>query len=67
MPIYEFQCTKCKNQFEEIILKNDDSRPKCPSCGSTDVEKLLSPGNIRAKGIVKGKGGFSAPSCPPSG
>jgi len=41
MPIFEYVCTRCKNQFEEIVLGQDE-QAVCPSCGSTETEKLMS-------------------------
>lgn len=41
MPLYEYKCTGCGNQFELLILKA--SQPvACPSCGGDSVERLLS-------------------------
>ena len=43
MPLFEFRCRKCGKKFEEII-KGSEKRDaaKCPHCGSSQVEKLLS-------------------------
>ncbi|MCR5814126.1 MAG: zinc ribbon domain-containing protein [Desulfovibrio sp.] len=40
MPIYEYGCRKCGHEFEELVFS--DATPKCPDCGSDDVEKLMS-------------------------
>lgn len=40
MPIYEYACKDCGHQFETLV--RSDSRPECPSCHSTDLDKLLS-------------------------
>lgn len=40
MPIFEFRCTRCQHQFEALVRTGDT--PACPSCASTDLEKLLS-------------------------
>jgi putative FmdB family regulatory protein len=40
MPIFEYQCRGCGHQFEALVRKTDV--PACPSCASTDLEKLLS-------------------------
>ena len=45
MPIYEFTCRGCHQEFEQLILpwKPDAERiPVCPSCQSQDVEKMMS-------------------------
>jgi len=41
MPIFEYVCKRCKNQFEELVFGQDEL-PVCPSCGSTKTEKLMS-------------------------
>jgi putative FmdB family regulatory protein len=41
MPIYEYDCKKCKKQVE-VFVPRADSKPECPDCGSTDMSKLLS-------------------------
>ena len=40
MPIYEFKCEKCGNEFEEIVFGNDC--PPCPECESEKTGKLMS-------------------------
>ena len=42
MPIYEVVCESCKAQ-NEILTVSDAEAMACPSCGSTDVHKLMSP------------------------
>ena len=55
MPIYEFLCNKCKREFEELVLKEDE-QVKCPDCGSGDTQKLMSACKFRTGGpIVLGK------------
>ena len=41
MPIYEYQCTACRHVFDELV-KVDAPAPACPSCGGSDVERLIS-------------------------
>jgi len=67
MPIYEYQCKACCHCFEELTLSANDPPPKCPDCECADVEKLMSAGCFRPAGIATGSGGFTAPSCKPSG
>ncbi len=40
MPIYEYECRACHNEFELIVLK--DTVPACPACQGQDLERLLS-------------------------
>lgn len=53
MPIYEYTCRKCTQRFEQLIRR--DTVPACPSCGGSELDKLVStpipPG--KTAGIVK--------------
>ncbi|MCX5840421.1 MAG: zinc ribbon domain-containing protein [Deltaproteobacteria bacterium] len=43
MPIYEFRCKKCKNEFEVLFRSNDEKQPVvCPACKSKKTERLMS-------------------------
>ena len=59
MPIFEYVCTRCKNQFEELVFGQDETAV-CPSCGSTNTKKLMS--CCRAK-VGAGTGGDDAPAA----
>jgi putative FmdB family regulatory protein len=49
MPLYEYQCKKCKHIFEKIQSFSDKPIRKCPKC-SGPVEKLLSAPAVQFKG-----------------
>jgi putative FmdB family regulatory protein len=40
MPLYDYECRKCGNEFEALVRTGDT--PSCAACGSTDLERLLS-------------------------
>lgn len=42
MPIYDIMCRACNYQGEVLKLSSNASL-KCPACGSTQTEKLISP------------------------
>ncbi len=42
MPIYEYKCRGCGNEFEAFVLPQSPGAPQCPSCKSQDLEQLLS-------------------------
>jgi putative FmdB family regulatory protein len=42
MPIFEYTCKQCKQQFEELVFGQDDEGVVCPGCGSAKVERLMS-------------------------
>ena len=49
MPLYEYQCKKCRHRFEKIQKFSDAMVKKCPECGGP-VEQLLSPPAVQFKG-----------------
>jgi putative FmdB family regulatory protein len=49
VPLYEYQCKKCKQKFEKIQKFSDPPVRKCPECGSP-VEKVMHAPNVQFKG-----------------
>lgn len=39
MPLYEFRCHGCQNQYEVLTKLGD--MPPCPECGSAEVVQVL--------------------------
>nr|WP_321255149.1 zinc ribbon domain-containing protein [uncultured Pseudodesulfovibrio sp.] len=54
MPIFEYKCSDCGHEFEELVFDRDEC-PPCPKCQSEKTGKLMSA--VRSK-IA---GGASAP------
>ncbi len=52
MPIYEYECEKCKLLFEELQTFEDKPLSQCPKCGGP-VHRLISAG---AGLVFKGTG-----------
>ncbi len=50
MPIYEYVCSSCGNEFEEWQKITDVPVSKCPSCGKRKVERLVSLSAFHLKG-----------------
>lgn len=40
MPLYEYQCGECDQEFE--LLVKADEKPDCPKCEKDSLQKLLS-------------------------
>jgi putative FmdB family regulatory protein len=40
MPMFEFACTDCRHEFEELVLGTE--AVECPQCHGAKVERLLS-------------------------
>jgi putative FmdB family regulatory protein len=55
MPVYEYRCGKCGNEFEELQRITDGPIRKCPKCGKLAVERLIS----RSSFVLKGSGWYA--------
>jgi putative FmdB family regulatory protein len=49
VPIYEYRCRHCSEEFELLVLKSTVAA--CPSCESNDLEQLLSGFAVSSDGI----------------
>lgn len=49
MPLYEYQCTACKERTEILQRVSDPPYKHCPKCGG-DMKKLISSPAIQFKG-----------------
>ncbi|HOW85991.1 MAG TPA: zinc ribbon domain-containing protein [Candidatus Aminicenantes bacterium] len=49
MPIYEYQCKKCRETTEVLQKAKDKPLEKCPKCGGAVVKRISSPA-IQFKG-----------------
>ncbi len=49
MPIYEYRCTQCGHEFDEIRKFSDPPLEKCPQCKGK-VEKKISAPSFQLKG-----------------
>jgi putative FmdB family regulatory protein len=41
MPIYEYECTACGKEFEQLV-RNSSVIPECPACNGTELRKKMS-------------------------
>jgi putative FmdB family regulatory protein len=42
MPIHEYVCKACGQEFEYLLLPAAKTEPACPACRSHHLEKLMS-------------------------
>lgn len=49
MPIYEFKCMKCKNDFEYLVFGSDKDI-SCPECDSKKVKRKMSACSFKSSG-----------------
>ena len=64
MPIYEFACDKCEEQFETLVFRSDDA-VTCPKCGSENVRRVMSVCGFKSggeKGAASSRMGSGASS-----
>lgn len=62
MPIYEYKCKACGNDFEKLVSFSSKDKITCPKCASDLVAKKIS---MVASG-KSGCGGCTSTSCGPS-
>jgi len=62
MPIYEFRCDDCGEEFEELILGSRNS-VKCPKCSSRNCTKKMSAFAFKSGTQFVGTGKKAGPSC----
>ena len=48
MPIYEYRCEECNQDFESLVFGNE--KPGCPHCNSEKVCRLMSACGFVSKG-----------------
>lgn len=59
MPLFEYQCQDCEHEFEVLVRAGE--KPQCPTCESTQLEKLMSASAARINGALS-----ITSACPPS-
>lgn len=66
MPLYEFECPKCHEEFEELIRNTEAVKAvACPKCGHHKVKKKLSTFAPKMSGSVSAS--FGGATCAPDG
>ncbi|NWF71283.1 MAG: zinc ribbon domain-containing protein [Chloroflexi bacterium] len=67
MPIYDFACGDCGQDFEKRVRSADDAASvTCPECGGTHVRKKLSTFAVRGASSAPAAH-TSAAACAPGG
>lgn len=63
MPMFEFHCTKCNCDFEELVRTGD--KVQCPKCKGRKVQKKMSACSHKSSGgkFVSSSGGSGCSSC----
>jgi putative FmdB family regulatory protein len=73
MPIHEYGCATCGQEFEALVRPSAPEPPPCPACGGADLHKKFSVPASAQTGGMKGSlpvcapvpsgGGCGAPAC----
>ena len=53
MPTYQYECSACGHEFEELQSMSDAKLTKCPKCGKKKLDRLIGSGSGM---IFKGSG-----------
>ncbi|WP_394828665.1 FmdB family zinc ribbon protein [Pendulispora albinea] len=55
MPTYEYACSNCQNQWEELQKISEPASTVCPKCHQSTARRQISAGNF----ILKGGGWYA--------
>ena len=58
MPIYEYRCSECHEEFETLVFRSDEA-VACPHCKGEDVKRLMSACGFKSSGSFTPSSGSS--------
>ena len=66
MPLFEYSCDECRNDFEALVRSGGEAEVRCPRCSGNHLTKRFS---VPASAQVQGAAGRTAdlPSLPTMG
>jgi len=62
MPIYEYKCLDC-HETSEVLLAHSQDLPRCVSCGSENIKKLMSPHSSMSRSFKNTLPGLGDTAC----
>lgn len=63
MPIFEFKCMECEEEFEKLMLSSTE-QVKCPYCDSSNLRRLMSACGFKSSGeFTPSSGSSGCASC----
>ena len=62
MPIYEYQCDRCENEFEKLVFSTSE-KIACPKCKSKKVHRTMSAFAFSSGGKFKSTASSSCSGC----
>ena len=63
MPLFEYICHDCGQEFEEMAPSSDDSKVRCPACQSANIQRQMSAVRCQSGS----PGGQPGTGCAPAG
>jgi putative FmdB family regulatory protein len=63
MPIYEFKCEDCDNEFEDLVFSSSPNDVCCPKCEGVNVKRLMSVSSFKSSGNFSSSAGPSCSGC----
>jgi putative FmdB family regulatory protein len=64
VPTYEYLCSACGNEWEEIQKISEAPLETCPKCGKPTAKRQISAGNFILKGGGWYADAYSSPKAP---
>ncbi len=62
MPLYEYHCNACGENFEKMVrFSEQEQAPECPQCHSRDTRKRIS--LFASRGFTSSSLGYSSSSA----
>lgn len=58
MPIYEYECSQCNEEFETLVIGSSE-RVRCPQCKGESVKRLMSACGFKSSGNFTPSSGSS--------
>ena len=58
MPIYEYKCSKCDEEFEALVFRSDEN-VACPLCKGENIKRLMSVCGFKSSGSFTPSSGSS--------
>ncbi len=64
MPIYEYRCRECGDEFE-LLVRRDETGVKCPECDSSDIVRKFSAFAVKSSSSSadRSAGAYAGGSC----
>ena len=62
MPIFEYVCSKCDNDFEELVFSQQE-KVACPECGSSRIKRTMSVFAFSSGGTFRSSSGDACGGC----